>query len=520
MSGTLYRKYRPQNWESVVGQETVTTTLRNAASRNTLAHAYLFSGPRGVGKTTIARLLAKTINCQNRATGKDEPCGTCLNCEEISNGRSIDVVEIDAASHTGVDHVREYIIENAQFRPTRLPYKVFIIDEVHMLSTSAFNALLKTLEEPPVYVVFVLATTELHKIPATIISRCQHFPFRRLPMDQIVHRLGDIGQKEGTQVSEEVLERVAYISEGCLRDAESLFGQILSIGGKKITAKEVDMVLPQTNFTAVTDILSALFKKDVSRALLLVDTYRDSGVHIEYLFGEIIDVLRNLLVAQVRTDQQTVSWYTKEQKAILTSLLSSVSTVQLLSIIEDALQKRAMMKGSPIPQLPLEMWIVKNAGDFILPEDTKIEGSIQVSEKKVLEETTDTIQKQSVEPTLKKKHTVVHPLRANIDEVRNKWKNFIEKIQQTNASLPLILNTAVPVRIEEEVLHIGVQYPFHQEKLLEPKTRCTVEKCLTEVLGEEVHIHCSVLSRPKEEENHDTDVRSVLDVFGGQVIEG
>ena len=191
---TIYRKYRPQKFSEVTGQEHIIKTIAGEIASGQIAHAYLFSGPRGTGKTTTARLLAKALNCEKRSEGNSEPCDNCLSCEEITGNRSIDVIEIDAASHTGVDNVRENIIDNAQFKPTKSKYKIFIIDEVHMLSTSAFNALLKTLEEPPAHVIFILATTELHKLPSTIISRCQRFNFHKIPTEQMRARLNALTQ--------------------------------------------------------------------------------------------------------------------------------------------------------------------------------------------------------------------------------------------------------------------------------------------------------------------------------------
>ena len=208
---TLYRKYRPQKFAQVTGQEHIITTIVNEIATGQVAHAYLFSGPRGTGKTTTARLLAKAVNCETRANGASEPCDTCLSCVEISAGRNIDVIEIDAASHTGVDNVRENIIDNAQFKPTKSKWKVFIIDEVHMLSTSAFNALLKTLEEPPAHVIFILATTELHKLPLTIISRCQRFNFHKIPLEQMRARLQELASSEEVKIDDEVMESVWYV---------------------------------------------------------------------------------------------------------------------------------------------------------------------------------------------------------------------------------------------------------------------------------------------------------------------
>ena len=229
MQSTLYRKYRPQTFKEVVGQNHIKTTIQSELESGKIAHAYLFSGPRGLGKTTMARLFAKAVNCLNRKEGESEPCNVCDACKEVIEAKSLDVIEIDAASHTGVDNVRENIINNSRFTPTSRKYKVFIIDEVHMLSTAAFNALLKTLEEPPAHAIFILATTEIHKVPQTIISRCQHFDFRKVSENDIFKRLSLIVTQEGKSVDKSVLESIAYYAEGCIRDAESLLGQILSL---------------------------------------------------------------------------------------------------------------------------------------------------------------------------------------------------------------------------------------------------------------------------------------------------
>ena len=223
----LYRKYRPQSFADFVGQEHIVKTITNALAMGRVAHAYLFCGPRGVGKTTIARILAKAANCENRKKDDYEPCNKCLACQEINQGKSLDIIEIDAASHTGVDDIRE-LRDGIRFSPTRLRYKVFIIDEVHQLSKAAFNALLKTLEEPPEYAIFILATTEIHKVPETIISRCQKFDFHRLSMEKIIERLAKIAKSEGVKIEKPALEMVAMNAEGGMRDAESLLGQIMA----------------------------------------------------------------------------------------------------------------------------------------------------------------------------------------------------------------------------------------------------------------------------------------------------
>ena len=258
MDLALYRKYRPKTFAEVSDQAHIVGTIQNQLCSGKLAHAYLFCGPRGVGKTTIARLLSKVANCE--ALKDAEPCLSCASCKEIEAGSAMDLIEIDAASHTGVDHVREMIIDNVRFRPAACKMKVFIIDEVHMLSTSAFNALLKTLEEPPAYALFILATTELHKVPETIISRCQRFDFHRIPTDVLVERLASITKSEKAKLSKDVLEEIARRSEGCLRDAESLLGQVLAVD-------DPSLVLPASCAADVLAFLTAVQSGGAAQAV-------------------------------------------------------------------------------------------------------------------------------------------------------------------------------------------------------------------------------------------------------------
>ena len=284
-----------------MGQNHVKVTLENEIQTGKFSHAYLFCGPRAVGKTTLARLLAKSINCQERKNGEYEPCNNCSHCQEITEGKSLDVVEIDAASHTGVDNVRENIIAASKISPSQLDYKVFVIDEVHMLSISAFNALLKVLEEPPSNVIFVLCTTEVHKVPSTIISRCERFDFKRVNMADMVKKLNYIAEQEGIKVDKEILEQVARHAEGYVRDAESLLGQLVAISGKEITQKEADLVLPRSDLDMILDLLDKLVKKDVSKSVRIVNNLVDNGVDLKKFTSDLIEVLRKLMLLPEKT---------------------------------------------------------------------------------------------------------------------------------------------------------------------------------------------------------------------------
>ncbi|HMS41738.1 MAG TPA: DNA polymerase III subunit gamma/tau [Pyrinomonadaceae bacterium] len=254
----IARKWRPNTFEEVTGQEAITQTLRNAVEHDRLHHAYLFSGARGVGKTTTARLLAKALNCHKTDKPNPVPCSpndesACASCKEIAESRSIDVLEFDAASHTGVDDIREIILESININPARDRYKIFIIDEVHMLSNSSFNALLKTLEEPPPNVEFVMATTELHKVPATILSRCQEFEFRTIPLNKIFARLKLIAETENINISDEALKEISRSGEGSMRDAQSNFDQVISFSGEQIETKDVITALGNAHAHSKSD---------------------------------------------------------------------------------------------------------------------------------------------------------------------------------------------------------------------------------------------------------------------------
>ncbi|OQW30298.1 MAG: hypothetical protein A4E19_10325 [Nitrospira sp. SG-bin1] len=290
------RKYRPGTFDDVIGQPHVVQTLTNAVSTKRIAHAYLFSGTRGVGKTTVARILAKALNCEQGPTS--QPCDICENCREIAQGNSVDVIEIDGASNTSVDDVRE-IRENVKFTPFRGQFRVYIIDEVHMLSNSAFNALLKTLEEPPAHVVFIFATTEIHKIPATILSRCQHYNFRRLARTEIIERLRHVAVQDQLTLEERSFMALARASEGSMRDALSLLDQAIAYGGKAICHTDLELLLGAVPQELVHELLRAIVAQDSPTALASLATLLDGGHDLRAFCSEVVELIRNLLVAAV-----------------------------------------------------------------------------------------------------------------------------------------------------------------------------------------------------------------------------
>ena len=300
----IARKWRPQTFEEVTGQENITQTLRNALEHDRLHHAYLFSGARGVGKTTTARLLAKALNCHKTDKPNLLPCRlddptACPSCIEISESRSLDVFELDAASHTGIDNVRETILDGININPARDRYKVFIIDEVHMLSKSSFNALLKTLEEPPPNVVFIMATTELHKVPETILSRCQEFEFRTIPLQKIFDRLNLIAEVEKIDISPDALREIARSGEGSMRDAQSNFDQVISFSGEKIVAADVTNALGMASVEMLTKVLTAIADRNPKLALNVVDDLVARGQDLRNFARNLLSLFRDLLVFKI-----------------------------------------------------------------------------------------------------------------------------------------------------------------------------------------------------------------------------
>ena len=295
------RKYRPGTFDDVIGQPHVVQTLVNAITTKRIAQAYLFSGTRGVGKTTVARILAKALNCEQGPTGM--PCGICVNCTEIAQGHSVDVIEIDGASNTSVDDVRE-IRENVKFTPFKGAYRVYIIDEVHMLSNSAFNALLKTLEEPPSHVVFIFATTEIHKIPATILSRCQHYNFRRIAKTEIIARLRHVAEQDGIELEERSLASLARASEGSMRDGLSLLDQAVAFGGKSIVHAELETLLGAVPQELLRSLIQAIISQDSAAALRALSQLIEGGHDLRAYCADVVEYLRNLLVVSVTPSQE------------------------------------------------------------------------------------------------------------------------------------------------------------------------------------------------------------------------
>ena len=366
MALVLYRKYRPQVFAEFIGQEHIVQTLTNAIASGMISHAYLFSGPRGSGKTTLARLLAKAANCQKRKEGKFEPCNKCSSCLEIMKGSSMDLIEIDAASHRGIDEIRE-LRDGIRFVPAKSKYKVFIIDEAHQLTKEAANALLKTLEEPPSHAIFVLATTEAYKMIPTIISRCQRFDFRRLTVPEILKKIKSIIDKEGIKIDKAALELIALNSEGSIRDAESLLNQVATLYSdtkKEIKTDDIKDLLGLVEIELVSELTDFIVKKEASGAIKYLNEVIERGVDLTEFAKVLINYLRQALILKIMGTKENpvVSGLTKEELQKLKEHSDLFKEEELKRILNLFISAQNKIRYSPIPQLPLELALIESCG--------------------------------------------------------------------------------------------------------------------------------------------------------------
>lgn len=524
MSAVLYRKYRPQNFAQMIGQNHIKITLQHELEKDEIAHAYLFCGPRGLGKTTSARLLAKALNCENRQAGESEPCNNCRSCNDIMAGHAVDVIEIDAASNTGVDNVRDNIIENSRFNPVNSKYKIFIIDEVHMLSISAFNALLKILEEPPTHVIFVLCTTEIHKLPVTIISRCQRFDFKRVSSTELLKRLELIVGGENKKIEAEVLKRIVSASDGCVRDAESLLTKIFSLGDE-ITLSQAEIILPRTDYQLVLNFVEHLLAGNSTASLGFLNRLIEEGFDLYVFVENLLEFLRKLLLLKSSSSLDVYAFEANnETQQQMLELASKIEWSQLLELLDLFLSKIKEIKTAPIIQLPLEMAVIsfiyryKNPDlekkIFINPASTASKTVNQVTKNnpvhnisKAEVNSSATSINDGVEKNPKESDIVIasdnpKPEAQNITKSDDKqfsdshdvdlivanWSLIIEKMILSNFSIASTLRISQPLKFEKNCVEIAVSNSFYKSCLDVNNSRLAIEKVISDVLGFSVSI--------------------------------
>lgn len=527
---SLYRKHRPQQFSDVVGQDHIKTTLANALKQGTFSHAYIFAGPKGSGKTTTARLLAKALNCTGRSiTDSIEPCEKCQSCLEITAGNSMDVMEIDAASNRGIDEIRE-LREKINFAPTAGKYKIYVIDECHMLTKEAFNALLKTLEEPPKHVVFVLATTELHKIPATILSRAQLFDFKKAKVDEVLSLLESVAKKENIEIEKEALQLLARLAYGAYRDALTLLDQIGSIQAEgKITLVQVQAVLGQATEQSVWDLVEALSKGDRTQALKVINDVYFEGKDLANFTSGVIDLLRKVILIQVGLPQHFEA--SAEENAKIKQFANDFDSDKIMILVQKLAEVLPQLKSSFLGQLPLEMVIFE-----ITNNQHPTSKQIPITNNQEIKKEEPTIvSKPIVEKVEPEKSEVITEPEMVVDveiieevvpqakvaqmidgAVSECWPELIKAMKKENNVVAAMLKESRINSEEDNTLTLGVANAFQAKQLCNVTIRPLIEKAILELTGKIMKLECAVDSNLKTEkppEHEEVLLNDVKDIF-------
>jgi len=504
----LYRVWRPQTFQDLVGQEHITRTLQNALAEGSFSHAYLFSGPRGTGKTSAAKIMAKAVNCEKGPA--PEPCNDCQTCRRITEGSLMDVVEIDAASNRGVDEIRD-LRDKVKYAPTEVRYKVYIIDEVHMLTTEAFNALLKTLEEPPGHVIFILATTEPHKLPPTIVSRCQRFAFRRIVLPEIVNRLRYICEAQSVEADENALHQIALAADGGMRDALSLLDQVLAFGARQVDEETVLAVTGSVSRNELAGILSALAHADAGAALERADRLIMGGLEPERLLHDLIHACRDLLL--MKTAPQLPEVKDRIHDHLWTELAEKWSVGRLSAVMDGLIAYQQQMKWTPHPRIVLELAIV-NASQSnsasnekeAVPSDTvrRLEERIRQ-----LEERLQAIQGQMVTQSPQSAGFRRHdpPQKAStrsagasvqqdqwksllqqsdtetFRRVKQWWPDILHKVKERKITVHAWLVDGDPVMASKDAVVVAFKNKIHRETTEKETNKSLIEQVMQDVLG-------------------------------------
>lgn len=510
----LYRVWRPRNFTDVVGQLHITRTLQNAIEQEKFSHAYLFSGPRGTGKTSAAKIFAKTINCEKAPVR--EPCNECAACRGIQDGSISDVIEMDAASHTSVEDIRE-IRDKVKYASSVVPYKVYIIDEVHMISVNAFNALLKTLEEPPKHVVFILATTEPHKIPLTIISRCQRFDFKPITSQAIVERMRTIIEQEEISVSQDALETVALAAEGGMRDALSILDQAISYSGERVTLQDVLAVTGGVSQQVLTDIVQKMYKQDVQESLKLLDEIIQNGKDPGRFVFDLIYFLRDLMLYQSAPSLEGVL-----ERALIDEPFKELAKLVTVDWIQHAIMQlnecQQEIKWSNSPKVFIEIAILSLATTEKKQVDNPVAVNNEVNDEalKKLTSKVDMLEKELDKwknqapvanttpekqtrrtqsrgskngyktPYEKIRHVLQGAEKASLKQVQSQWASFLSSLKGTNAPAHATIQDSKPAAASDKALVVAFKYEIHCSLFLDNQE--TIESVLAKSIGKALTI--------------------------------
>lgn len=530
----LYRKWRPTNFEGVYGQEQVTATLKNELKSSKISHAYLFCGTRGTGKTSTARLLAKAVNCSSPVD--HNPCNSCSSCVSINEGSSIDVIEIDAASNRGIDDIRN-LREAIKFTPTLGKYKVYIIDEVHMLTNEAFNALLKTLEEPPSYVMFILATTEPHKLPATILSRCQRFDFKRISIQNIISHLRAICGHEGMEAEEAALRIIARNADGAMRDALSILDQCAVYGGRNISEATVLEVLGISGDQHLMEMGEAILRGDASKAILIIDELSSGGKDANQFIKDLTAHYRNLLMTKILDKPEDVIDMSTEGIQALISLASQFERESIVRCIKHLSELENEAKWYSNPRILLEVAVVKMckaAGDDSLEglmarlaklEKLIAEGGAAVAVTALKQSPEQKQSKPEVRAAAEKAPKKPAPSTSGAvpAEILSKWNGFKQFLKERRKiKLMTFVHTAKPVRLENNqlVLSFDREDRYSKEALEMPEIRKDIEKEALDYFGVDIKIKGIIENEETAEEDKGIDiVKAAIQLVGQDNVE-
>ena len=537
-SQVFYRKWRPQTLAEVVGQEQVTRTLLNALKNSRVAHAYLFCGPRGTGKTSTGRILAKAVNCLT-ANGQDEPCNTCSMCRAITEGRALDVIEIDAASNTGVENIRD-LRERVNYAPGEARYKVYIIDEVHMLSTNASNALLKTLEEPPPHVIFVLATTEAHKVLPTVLSRCQHFDFRRIAQADVVSRLSQICGSEGVKIKPEALRLIARSATGSLRDAENILEQLITYYGAEIELQQAQATLGISGDRRVKEMVRHIIDNDIAAGITTINSVSSEGLDLRPFNRELIECLRALLLVKTGTSEaidlpgeDIAELKEIATKASLTQVLKAVklfgqlestgfdsySTLPLELALVDCVLTQEEQPKSPAKQTRPK---AQRPAGATAPPHVPVSTETQAAKTEAAEVPSPPAEQpeagpKAIEVPPPSAETPVAPPEpgSEIESLKQNWKQIIEKAPADTQKTPAVAflrSSGKPVAFEDNTVVLAFKFPIHRDNMEKPQNQQIAERIISSFIGRPCRVRCVY----QPEDNH--LVEAVLNM-GAQIID-
>ena len=529
-SQVFYRKWRPQTLTEVAGQDHVTQTLLHALQSGRIAHAYLLCGPRGTGKTSTGRILAKAVNCLNSGIG--EPCNSCDMCQEVTQGRAMDIIEIDAASNRGIDEIRE-LRERVNFSPSRARYKVYIIDEVHMLTEPASNALLKTLEEPPPHAIFILATTEPHKMLPTILSRCQRFDFRRLSHDAVISKLLHICEREGISVELQALKLIAKSVSGSLRDAENLLQQLVTYYGNQIDVHQAEELLGVTNDFRVRELAGNIADKNLAAGLATINSLLIDGIDLSQFHRALVEYLREILLAKCGAEETLA--LTGDDLVQVKEMAGRISMEDIIKAIK--LFGQIDLRSGDYSPLPMELALVEimlpHTEKAVLPAVDISPGSFDseassvkpepVSKKAVVPAANSQsgspdskVSAPKIEPVAEEAEVTYEP---GLEYIRTQWDEFVETLRGMGSSgnLDAFLRSACePVAVEDDTLVLAFYYSFHKEKIEDSKYRHLIEKKLSDKFGCPSKVRCILKPKARQRAVEGHLVKAALEM-GGRV---